>query len=65
MLHKKRAHHLLAIAAANGADIVILGAFGCGAFQNPPPIVAEAYKDVLPVFEGAFREIVFAIYCPI
>lgn len=63
MLHKKRAHHLLAIAAANGADIVILGAFGCGAFQNPPQIVAEAYKDVLPVFEGSFREIVFAIYC--
>ncbi len=63
MLHKRRAQHLLSIAAVNGADILILGAFGCGAFQNPPEIVAEGYKDVLPVFEGVFREIVFAIYC--
>ncbi len=63
MLHKRRARHLLSIAAANGADVLILGAFGCGAFQNPPEIVAEAYHNLLPEFMGQFREIVFAIYC--
>ncbi len=62
-LHTKRARHLLAIAAENKADILILGAFGCGAFQNPPELVAEAYQSLLPEFMGQFREIVFAIYC--
>lgn len=62
-LHKKRAHHLFAIAAENKADILILGAFGCGAFQNPPELVAEAYHDLLLKFEGQFKDIVFAIYC--
>ena len=62
-LHQKRARHLLAIAAENKADVLILGAFGCGAFQNPPELVAEAYHDLLPEFEGMFKEIVFSIYC--
>ncbi len=62
-LHKKRARHLLSIAAENKADVLILGAFGCGAFQNPSEIVAKAYHDLLPEFEGQFKDIVFAIYC--
>lgn len=62
-LHEHRARHLLSIAAANGADVLILGAFGCGAFQNPPEIVAEVYHNLVPEFMGHFREIVFAIYC--
>ena len=62
-LHKKRARHLLSIAAANEADILILGAFGCGAFQNPPELVAEMYHSLLPEFMGQFQEVVFAIYC--
>lgn len=62
-LHVKRGRHLLAAAAEQGAQIMILGAFGCGAFQNDPKIVAEAYKQVLPEFEGVFREVHFAVYC--
>ena len=63
-IHERRGRHLLAIAAASGADIVILGAFGCGAFQNPPAIVAGAYQKILPEFRGQFREVAFAVYCP-
>ena len=62
-LHEHRADHLLAIAAANDADILILGAFGCGAFQNPPEIVAEVYRTILSKYEGQFQEVVFAVYC--
>ena len=62
-LHVKRGSHLLAIAAEQGADILILGAFGCGAFQNDPRVVAEAYKKVLSEFEGVFQEVHFAVYC--
>lgn len=62
-LHEKRGRHLLAIAAKQGAEILILGAFGCGAFQNEPRVVAEAYKKVLREFEGVFQEVHFAVYC--
>lgn len=62
-LHKKRARHMLAVAADNGADILVLGAFGCGAFQNKPEIVARAYKEILPEFQGQFAKIEFAVYC--
>ena len=62
-LHEHRARHLLSVAATNGADIVILGAFGCGAFQNKPETVAKAYAHVLPDFMHQFEVIEFAIYC--
>ena len=61
-IHKQRGRHILSIAAANAADILILGACGCGPFHNPPEIVAEAYHDLLQDFRGQFREVVFAIY---
>ena len=62
--HVKRAVHILSCAAAKGADTLVLGAFGCGAFQNNPETVAKAYKTVLEIFPNVFRRIEFAIYCP-
>lgn len=62
--HVKRAIHMLTCAAAKGADTLVLGAFGCGAFQNDPEVVARAYKTVLQEFPKVFREIEFAVYCP-
>jgi uncharacterized protein (TIGR02452 family) len=62
-LHEKRARKIFASAIANGVEVLILGAFGCGAFQNDPHIVAQAYKNVLPDFAHYFRTIEFAIFC--
>ena len=62
-LHEKRARKIFSSAIANGVEILILGAFGCGAFQNDPHIVAQAYKNVLPDFAHYFHTIEFAIYC--
>ena len=62
-LHLKRARKILSAAAANGAEVLILGAFGCGAFRNDPAVVAAAYHQVLPQFLNHFKTIEFAVYC--
>ena len=62
-MHKKRARHMLYAALENQTDILVLGAFGCGAFRNDPEVVARAYKEILPEFMGKFKKITFAVYC--
>ena len=62
-LHEQRARRIMAVAAQNKAEVLILGAFGCGAFCNDPQVVATAYKNVLPEFIYHFRIIEFAVYC--
>lgn len=62
-LHLKRAKHILHIAAAHLTDKLILGAFGCGAFENDPTAVAKAYQDALPEYTHFFSDIEFAVYC--
>ena len=62
--HVKRALHVLTCAAAKGADVLVLGAFGCGAFENNPEVVARAFKTALEVFPSVFKVVEFAVYCP-
>ena len=58
-----RIRNILEAAIDNGADILILGAFGCGVFRNPPEIVAGAFRMVLSEerYRRAFRKVIFAI----
>lgn len=44
-------------------DSIVLGAFGCGAFANPPEDVATLFKEVLnePEYKDKFEKIVFAV----
>ena len=62
-LHIERARRILDVAAMNHAEVMILGAFGCGAFRNDPQIVARAYDCVLRDYMHHFRTIEFAVYC--
>ena len=62
-IHEQRARQILAVAAANGVDILVLGAFGCGAFRNDPKVVAKAYANVLESMKDLFDLVEFAIYC--
>ena len=51
------------MALMNKNEVVILGAFGCGVFENKPEIVAMAAKNVIQEYRYAFVTIEFAIYC--
>ena len=62
-LHEKRLRRILDVAAHNGDDVVILGAFGCGAFQNKPEIVARAAANVIGDYLYLFKIVEFAVYC--
>jgi len=52
---------ILCAAANAGADAVILGALGCGAFANPPDQISMIFERVLRRFAGVFEYVYFAI----
>ena len=62
-LHEKRMRKILEIAWKKENEVVILGAFGCGAFCNPPSVVAQAMKTVIQEYRMNFETIEFAVYC--
>lgn len=62
-LHEQRARQILAVAASAGVEVLVLGAFGCGAFCNDPAVVAQAYANVLAEHAHRFERVEFAIYC--
>lgn len=62
-IHLKRITHLLHVSAFEDVDVLILGAFGCGAFRNDPYIVSEAFHDAIDQFPKVFEHICFAVYC--
>ena len=45
-----------------GVKHVVLSAFGCGAFQNPSPIVAGVYKQEVLKRKEHFDVVAFAIF---
>ncbi|MFJ8630341.1 TIGR02452 family protein [Streptomyces sp. NPDC093568] len=59
-----RAERVLETAAAHGYRRLVLGAWGCGVFQNDPAQVAGAFRGLLGPggrFAGAFEHVAFGI----
>ncbi len=63
-IHEKRLRRILEVALSEGCDTIILGAFGCGAYQNNPEVVALASRKVIADYLHAFKNIEYAVYCP-
>ncbi|KAK4119406.1 hypothetical protein N657DRAFT_650226 [Parathielavia appendiculata] len=64
-LTKDKMRLCLRMAGTKGHTMLVLGAIGCGAFQNPPQEVAKCWQEVLSETEfagGWFKEIWFAVY---
>jgi len=57
-----RIKRIFDIATSNGNEVLILGAFGCGAFRNPPEIVAQVFSKVMQDYIQHFETIEYAIY---
>jgi len=51
------------IAEERGYKHLVLGALGCGAFNNPPEKVASLFKEELEPYKFSFIEITFAVLC--
>lgn len=59
-----RLEKILSVAVVNGYRHLVMGAWGCGVFQNDPEEVAGYFHKHLnenPVFNGVFEEVVFAV----
>ena len=61
-IHTRRAEMILRVAAFYNTDIMITGAFGCGAFKAPPDIVAAGWEKALETYRTCFDYTAFAIY---
>ena len=60
---EKKIRTMLRIGLVHGHDAIVLGAWGCGAFHNPPEHMAEIFNAVLhePEFENKFKVVRFAV----
>lgn len=60
---KAKIRTMLRIGLLHGHDAIVLGAWGCGAFHNPPAHMAELFHGVLcePEFAGKYRRVRFAV----
>lgn len=57
---RSRLRQVIDVAAAEGAEVLILGAWGCGAFRNPTYRVAMTFKELLQDYH-CFETVEFAI----
>lgn len=61
-LLEQKVRTVLHMAESNGHDSVVLGAFGCGYFNNPPEVVAGTFRRVLDSeFKDVFRVVLFGV----
>lgn len=60
---KTKIRNMLRIMSLKGHLYLVLGALGCGAFNNPPEVVSKLFLEIFrePEFQGRFERVDFAI----
>ena len=63
-INYNRIKAIIECAVDNNVDILILGAFGCGAFGNKPQLVSKTFKNILidEEYYKYFKNVHFAIF---
>ena len=61
LLMQAKIEAIVKLGIGYGHDSIILGAFGCGAFNNPPEKVAKYFKFALEEYGRYYKRIGFAI----
>lgn len=63
---EQRARMVLAVAATQNIEALVLGAWGCGVFQCDPELIAGCFAEALESapLKGRFRHVAFAILSP-
>ncbi len=59
---RRRAALVLTVAARFRHRVLVLGAWGCGAFGNDPEVAAGAFAEALEPARGHFDRVVFAVW---
>jgi len=60
---KRKVRGMLAMGVMHNHDSLVLSAFGCGAYGNPPTHMAWLFREVIfKEFNGCFKNITFAIF---
>ncbi|MFC4633428.1 TIGR02452 family protein [Dokdonia ponticola] len=60
---RKRIDKVLGLSAINNHTVLILGAWGCGVFQNDPQMIAHLFSELLKTtYKRVFEKVVFSIY---
>lgn len=58
---KQKIRNIFKVAYIGEYDTLVLGALGCGAFQNPTYDIAKIFREVIEEFKGCFKTISFAV----
>jgi uncharacterized protein (TIGR02452 family) len=62
-MNREKIKMIFQISHEQGHREMVLSAFGCGAYGNPPEQIAKIFKDVIEnEFAGYFDKIIFAIF---
>ncbi len=63
MLMFQRIEKLFSLCVKESQDVLILGAWGCGVFQNNPETIAQIFSNLLNgKFKKQFKRVIFSIY---
>ena len=62
-IFEKRLERVVLAALGYCCEVLVLGAFGCGAFENSPSVVAAAACKVMEKYRYCFETEEFAVYC--
>lgn len=61
-IFERRCAHIMHQAGILNTKVLILGAWGCGAYGNDPVLVAQEFQKALTKYSGTIPRVVFACY---